>query len=147
MHLHSEVREVLSLYGVTLRDFVVMAAREWRARRVPESQGGVKVTVDGQTFIVELEDVIAAREAAAREAEQITRIGDAFADPAVRREYRRLAGRYHNANGFLDRIVQAGTRRHQVLDDGLRAPRHRTKGTQVPVPPQVTASIPRPKRT
>ncbi len=121
------------------------AAREWRSRRVPESQGGVKVTVDGQTFSVDLEDVIAAREAAGREADQVTRIGDAFADPALRKEYRRIAGRFHNANGFLDRIVQAGTRRHQVLDNGLRSPRHRTKGTQAPVLPQVAASIPRPQ--
>lgn len=137
-HDYDAIQKALGLHGQEFRDWVVAMAQRCLQERLPESQGGLKINVDGVTVVVDFEAVLALLESSEREAEHWEKFSKSFVDKAVRATYLRQAGRYHDAALWLQRIVDAGRRRHQVLDDGIRAPRHRFKAG---VPPQFTASM------
>lgn len=124
---HELVAEVLSSYDIPIGRFVLSAAREWKARRIPESQQGVKIVVDRKTIVVDLESIVRLLDAADREAEHWYRQARNTPDKNMAAEYRRQAGYYNDSALWLQQVIQAGGRRYQVIEDGIRSERHRFK--------------------
>lgn len=129
-----EIEDVLRQHGVSKRDFLLAAAKEWASRRSPESQGGVKVIVDGKTILIDMEDIEAAVVAVEREADQQHRIASTFTDPQIRATHNKIAGKYHNASMLLHQVIQAGARRR----DGKVV--HRSRGMHAN-PQEATAAV------
>lgn len=133
-----EIEAILSAHGLSKRDFILAAAHEFASRRTPESQGGVKIVVDGKTIPIEIEDIEAAVEAVEREADQQHRIATSFTDRDTRSRILKQAGKYHNASMLLHQIIQAVARRK----DGRVI--HRSRGHQLThsaAPPDILASL------
>lgn len=124
---HEVVAEVLRSYDIPIGLFVLAAAREWKARRVPESQQGVKITVDRKTIVVDLESILALYEATDAKGDHYLEMSHDVTDPALSRAYKQEASRFKDACLWLHQVIQAGGRRYQVIEDGIRSERHRFK--------------------
>jgi uncharacterized protein (DUF1778 family) len=135
------ILQAATTYGLSMRDWLVTMARRCVAERLPESQGGLKVAVDGRNVVVDFDAVRAGIDACERESEHWRRLAEQSMDPVERQARSRTAGVYLDAMMWLETLIDARRRRLAVLESGQRSPRLRSKGARPTLSAQASGAL------